>query len=497
MFSNLFNQLLRACETGDVILAHALIPLVDCRECQSAPLRTAALHNHTQLVLDLLPHSDPSAVEHDALRQAISHNNSMLIETLLPGCNPLEAFQRCSIFMLCGMLGREELFTHIARECGPTAQDYDRTLKFSAEQNATPKPMLSTLPHILPHCTEKTLQKIFKQMLERRCLEWVEGLLPAQPHRILALARLYMMKSELSKAHEVWRQFAASNLPVVNQDYYEFLDHCVYKLYPPLLKDILTPPWRAQSLQHEEVLETVVLHKDPALLQEFIDLGFKVNSGALRLAAKTDPQITTLLLNAHKKTSDTIDSSVAIFLAMKGALQDLRSALEFDWRGGPYAIFKDLEESFAALKYSYTAQSAECWGLLANWWGNRGTSSLPLVVEQYKNHSDVVNALVPYMDQGAFEQSMQHCAQGDCVESVCVLLDNAPDVSLVAEALFTNTTNPTLTEMAVEKIVPHSDLFDGNPYHLERYWDIVNHQQHVLLSSTVSEAKTQNKVRKI
>jgi len=86
--TNLNVQLVKAAAEGDVFQIERLCALgVDPLFSQSAALRAAAEHNHTEAVLALLPFSNPKAYNSFVLYSAIVNRNQILVEKLWDVCD--------------------------------------------------------------------------------------------------------------------------------------------------------------------------------------------------------------------------------------------------------------------------------------------------------------------------------------------------------------------------------------------------------------------------
>ena len=82
---------------------HRLLPLVNPKTMQCMFLRVAACFNHTEIVVDLLPHSDSSGFEDDALRYAPTFNNNV--------GGRQQNFHAFEMSILCGIGQRDFLWS--------------------------------------------------------------------------------------------------------------------------------------------------------------------------------------------------------------------------------------------------------------------------------------------------------------------------------------------------------------------------------------------------
>lgn len=325
-----FNELVQACSDGDLPRVLELLPTTDPTWFQSAPLRTAAEYNHTEIVLALLPHSDVNAHDHHALKCAISHHNDVLFDALFALCSNCFTQKFYSIYATICSLWPEKsiLFEHMEI----SQSQYDMALMGACYDHKDPKYITDLLSKTSVRAQKSAMEilldnghyKLFDAMVEH-----------SDPHNCVE-AMLVCFERDHARAKKLFQRCTASKVCLDHKVLRQILDHAVERLDWQLIDQVAPfADFQLYSIGGKSMAEKVVEHNDVNVYTYFQKLGVTPTFKSVQISAKLgNKELTHLQINTKTVTHEVLDAisangwSDVLDAALKCMDNDVREKLQ-------------------------------------------------------------------------------------------------------------------------------------------------------------------------
>lgn len=294
-----FNELVQACSDGDLSRVLVLLPTTDPTWFKSAPLRVAAQHNHTEIVLALLPHSDVSAQENFALKYAIQNKNIVLFDVLFSLCaDPFHHdMYTHSIFSFLYVRWPEKM--EIFKNTVIPQDQYNNVLDLFCENapNGGPEEITDLHRNVFKDLLEKTSASVQKDAMEKLLssnLELFDILINHNPPANCVHVLQKCLEEDCARAITLLKRCLAANVPLSTKILSKFLEYAVNALDWEVLRLTATP----EAWQQSKAIEQVVRYNDLDLYEYCVQQGAVPTERSTEISAcrryyeLTDRQIT-------------------------------------------------------------------------------------------------------------------------------------------------------------------------------------------------------------
>lgn len=299
-----FNQLIQACSDGDLPRVLELLPTTDPTWFQNAPLRTAADHNHTEIVLALLPHSNANAHDHQALKSAISHHNDVLFNALFPLCTNSFTNDFYSIYATIYALWPENLILFEDMEISQS--QYDMALMGACYDHKDPK----YITNLLSKTSVAAQKSAMKILLENCNYKLFDVMMDhSDPHNCVD-AMLVCFDNDHARAKKLFQRCTASQVCLDDKVLRRVLDYAVEDLDWQLI-DQVAPlvDFERYSIGEKSMAEKVVEHNDVDVYTYFQKLGLTPTFKSAQMSAKLgNKELTHLQINTETVTPEVLDA---------------------------------------------------------------------------------------------------------------------------------------------------------------------------------------------
>lgn len=320
-----FNELIQACSDGDLPKVLELLPTTDPTWFKSAPLRTAAQHNHTEIVLALLPHSDASVHENAALKCAIRNKNAILFDGLFSLCTaPFERnlYEHSVFAHLCvNWPEKMEIFKNTV-----VPQDqYNNALDLFCENTNNGGPVEITVlhRHLFKDLLEKTDHSVqvgaMKKLLSSN-LELFDMLIEHHPPANCVHILEKCLEEDGSRAITLLKRCFAANVPLPTPLLSKFLEYAVDNLDWEVFHLTATP----QAWKQSKAIERVAHYNDLDIYE------YCVQHGAIPTEKSTDisAYMRNHELTARQITKDRVSPTALHWICTWGWNDLLPKALD-------------------------------------------------------------------------------------------------------------------------------------------------------------------------
>lgn len=325
-----FNELVQACSDGDLPRVLELLPTTDPTWFKSAPLRTAADHNHTEIVLALLPHSDANAHDHHALKCAIKHHNDVLFDTLFPLCTNWVTQEFYSIYATIYSLWPEKLrlFEHMEI----SQSQYDMALMGACYDHKDPK----YITDLLSKTSIKAQKSAMKILLDNCNYKLFDVMMEHSDPNNCVDAMLVCFDHDHARAKKLFQRCVASQVCLNDKVLRQIVDPAVERLDWQLI-DQVAPfvDFQRYSFSEKSMAEKVVEHNDVNVYTYFQKLGVTPTFKSVQISAKLgNKELTHLQINTKTVTHEVLDAisangwSDVLDAALKCMDNDVREKLQ-------------------------------------------------------------------------------------------------------------------------------------------------------------------------
>lgn len=295
-----FNQLIQACSDGDLPKVLELLPTTDPTWFKSAPLRTAAEHNHTEIVLALLPHSNTNAHDHQALKSAIRHHNDVLFEALFSLCTDCFTSEFYSIYATVYALWPEKLILFEDMEISQS--QYDMALMGACYDHKDPK----YITDLLSKTSVRAQKSAMKILLENCNYKLFDAMMDhSDPHNCVDAMLVCFDLGHARRAKKLFQRCTASQVCLDDKVLRRILDHAVERLDWQLI-DQVAP---LVDFERYSIGEKVVEHNDVDVYTYFQKLGLTPTFKSAQMSAKLgNKELTHLQINTETVTPEVLDA---------------------------------------------------------------------------------------------------------------------------------------------------------------------------------------------
>lgn len=308
-----FGKLVQACSEGDLPQVLALLPTTDPTWFKSAPLRTAADRNHTQIVLELLPHSQANANDHRALKCAIRHHNEVLFDALFPLCADCFTSDFYSVYATVYALWPEKL--HVFEGMDISQEQYDLALMGSCHTTTDPKMVICLLDK-----TSVEAQKRAMATLLANCkYELFDELTDHSDPNNCTEAMVDCLPHDYPRAIKLFRRCLRNKVSLTSSEVYSVVEHALERLDWSTLSEarpLLTG-------RYMYLARKVAQHNDVDVYNYFEEI-----APPDAVSAKISAQLGNKELTARQLNEDTVTPDVLHWISAWGWSDLLSQALE-------------------------------------------------------------------------------------------------------------------------------------------------------------------------
>ena len=332
-----FNQLIQACSDGDLPKVMELVPTTDPTWFKSAPLRTAAQHNHTAIVLALLPHSDANAHDQQALKNAISRHNEVLFDALLPLCPDVFSEKFYSIYATIYALWPEKLALFENIEI--SQRQYDMALQGLCFEVTDSSCLMSLLAKTSTDA-QKSAMIILLENREYKLFDLLTS--HNNPHNCVE-AMVACLERDYPRAKKLFKRCLNANVPLSDKVARHVLVYALQRLDWPTI----TQAAPLSNCQDCTIMDQVVEHNDRDVYTYFEQLGAPISSKSAEISAKMgNKELTARQINKSTVTPCLLDGisahgwsdllSTALDCMSDDVLKNLQHRLSNHDNGNPY-----------------------------------------------------------------------------------------------------------------------------------------------------------------
>lgn len=332
-----FDQLIQACSDGDLPKVLELLPTTNPTWFKSAPLRTAAEHNHTDIVLALLPHSDANAHDQQALKIAISQHNEVLFDALLPLCPDVFSEKFYSIYATIYALWPEKLALFENTEISQS--QYDMALQGLCYEATDPSHFMPLLPKTSTDAQKQAMIILLKNN-KYELFDLVTD--HNDPHNCVE-AMVECLPTDYPRAKKLFKRCLNANVLLTDKVARHVLVYALQRLDWPTVAQAAP----LSNCHNCTIMDQVVERNDLDVYTYFEQLGAPISSKSAEISANLgNKELTVRQINKKTVTLRLLDEisgqgwsdllSTALDCMSDDVLKKLQHDLSCYGRGNPY-----------------------------------------------------------------------------------------------------------------------------------------------------------------
>ena len=348
-----FDELIQACTVGDLAHVLDLIPLTNPKWFESVAFLTAASYNHTEIVLALLPYSDPTANEDMALKFAIENKNTVLFDALFPLCTDPFATRLYvhSIFAYICVNWPEKM--EVFKNTVIPQNQYDSALDLLCDTANKGGLAEITVPlrNVLKDVLDKTSSGAQKQAMKNlwpKNRELFDLLIdhnsPANFVHILEKC----LEEDYTHAITLFKRCRAANVSLPMPLLSKFLEYAVGNLDWKMIPLMATP----ETWEHSKAIERVALCNNLDMYEYCVQYGATPTKESARISAKMGNKE----LATRQMTEGTTTPDVLHWICAWGWNDLLPHALD-------YTDKKDIDALHSERRFGREQSFEECDGM--------------------------------------------------------------------------------------------------------------------------------------